>query len=219
MHIDGEVISTAKLLPLSHGVGNLNSAHLTERKLEQTVKVEIVSMAAASDPVPIESNEWSEESGSEDDLLLEIITQGKPTSRQPAPQTPKTSKPPVPEIVAPSEVRPSIAKSVSVQDFSEPNRGSGIPPSQSIDSSLAKANIRDTGSDIEDDDDDDDDEMLYACIRSAKPTAKPVPPPRTSSISAKSTSAAPSTSNGVQKSRPSRPPMELPKSSTSFKEV
>ena len=43
-----------------------------ERKLEQqTIKVEVVSMAAASDPVPIESNEWSdEESGSEDDLLL-----------------------------------------------------------------------------------------------------------------------------------------------------
>lgn len=221
LHIDGEVISTAKLLPPSYGVGNLDSAHLTERKLEQTVKVEVISMAVTSDPVPIESNEWSEESGSEDDLLLEIITQGKPASRQPVPQTPKSSKPPLHETVVKPEVRPSIPKSASVHDVSEPCRTSGIPTSQSIDSCLAKANVRDTGSDIEDDDDDDDDEMLYACIRSAKPTAKPVPPPRTSSISAKSSSSVPppSTSNGVQKSRPSRPPMELPKSSSSSKEV
>ena len=220
LHIDGEVISTAKLLPPSHGVGNLDSAHLTERKLEQAVKVEVVQMAVASDPVPIESNEWSEESGSEDDLLMEFITKGKPTSRQ-APQPPKSGKAAGPE---PAPARPSIPKSASAHEFSQPTRTS-IPPSQSTDSSLAKGNVRDFGSDVEDDDDDDDDEMLYACIRSAKPTAKPVPPPRTSIISSKSTSSAspappamPPPNNGVQKSRPSRPPMELPKAATT-KEV
>ena len=182
-------------------------------------------MAATSNPVPIESNEWSEESGSEDDLLLEIITQGKPTSRQPAMQPVKSSKPPTTEAVAAQPVfRPHVPKSASVQEFSQPSLSSSIPPSQSVDSSLSKGNVRDVmGSDVEDDDDDDDDEMLYACIRSAKPTAKPVPPPRTSSISSKSTPSvqppAPP-SNGVHKSRASRPPMELPKStSASSKEV
>lgn len=212
------------MLPPSHGIGNLSSAHLTERKLESNVKVEVVPMPVASNPVPMESNECSEESGSEDDLLLEIITQGKP-------QAAKSTKPAVPAAeVATNSTRPSIPKSASAHVIghdNEPSQStrSSIPPSQSTDSSLAKGNVRDFGSDLEDDDDDDDDEMLYACIKSAKPTAKPVPPPRTSSISSKSssTSSAPTvlaapTSNGVAKIRPSRPPMELPKPSAT-KEV
>lgn len=214
------------MLPPSHGIGNLSSAHLTERKLESNVKVEVVPMPVASDPVPMESNECSEESGSEDDLLLEIITQGKP-------QAAKSSKPTVPAAAAEAptnSARPSIPKSASAHAIGQDNEHSqpvrtSIPPSQSTDSSLSKGNVRDFGSDVEDDDDDDDDEMLYACIKSAKPTAKPVPPPRTSSISSKSssTSSAPTvlaapTSNGVAKNRPSRPPMELPKPSAT-KEV
>lgn len=215
MHIDGEVISTVRNLPPSHGVGNLASAHLTERKVEQSVKVEVVQMPDNSDPVPID--EWSEESG-EEDLLMEIITQGKP-------QAAKSSKiaGPVPESTSSSSRPASIPKSASAHVIghdSQPPIRSTIPPSQSTDSSLAKGAVRDFVSDVDDDDDDDDDEMLYACIRSAKPTAKPVPPPRTSSISSKSSSTAlppvahpVPLANGVPKNRPSRPPMELPKPS------
>lgn len=228
MHIDGEVISTAKLLPPSHAVGNLASAHLTERKSEP-VKVEVAPMddAAAAPPQPIQSAEWSEESGSEDDVILEsIISLGMPSSRQAA----QASKPKVGSSssqAGPTKAyhRPSMPKSASAhslghsQQYVQQTRPA-IPPSQSADSSLAKATtpLRDSPSD---DDDDDDDEMLYACIRSAKPTAKPVPPPRTSSISGKSSSSSstttvhPTTSqgsfNGAQRPRPSRPPMELPK--------
>ena len=64
----------------------------------------------------------------------------------------------------------------------------------------------------------DDDEMLYACIKSAMPKAKPLPPKRTVSVSAATVAISPSsktssssslTSN--QRVRQPRPPMELPK--------
>jgi len=63
----------------------------------------------------------------------------------------------------------------------------------------------------------DDDEMLYACIKSAMPKAKPLPPKRTVSISnasvaiSASSKASSSSSASNQRSRHPRPPMELPK--------
>ena len=83
----------------------------------------------------------------------------------------------------------------------------------------------------------DDDEILYACIQSAMPKAKPAPPPRSSSsastsngstsgggaaLSAAGAAKYPSAPDGAGpvRGRPSQPPLELPKSAQhSVKEV
>lgn len=220
LHIDGEVISTAKLLPPSQAVGNLASAHLPDRKAN-AVKIEPAAIPAIPEPDSVAA-EWSEESGGSDDdhLLEDIITMGMPSSRQQVPPSAKQKAPSASSLTAAhsnvSTFRP-VPKSASAhtlnnnsRDFSAPSAPS-IPPSQSTDSALSKGIPPARHS--ETDEDDDDDEMLYACIKSAKPTVKPLAASSKSSTATSLSSAIPPATNGVQqRSRLPRPPMELPTS-------
>ena len=180
LHIDGEVIATVKRIqPLPVVV--------TERKtIDPPAAVVVVPVAKPLEPPQVHSAEWSEdESGSEDDLLLEdIITLGR---------KPTASKAPAPPIRSSST---SLTKSASAQSLQQPvaSSSSSLPVSRSnIDFTAPPADSADAS--------DDDDEMLYACIKSAKPKAKPVPPPRTSSIK----------SSSIAQHR-SRPPLPVPSS-------
>ena len=205
------MIGTAKLLPPSQAVGNLAAAHLTERKVESAVKIEPAPIPAA--PVPAE---WSEESGSDDDHLLEdIITMGMPSSRQKGSSQPSAKAKLAPTTSATFRPLPKSASAHTLghspRDLPVPS-ASAIPPSHSIDSSLSNGIRADPAAHQSDgDEEEDDDEMLYACIRSAKPTIKPLPPSSSSIKSSSSASIPSDVPLQQQRSRQSRLPMELPK--------
>lgn len=183
--------------------------------------VKVVESAVVSLPEPVQSAEWSEESGSDDDLLLkDIITLGMPTSRQQAPVKQKAVAPTASVHATSSSFRP-VPKSASAQSLGQnhhgdfPLPGTSVPPSQSTDSSLFKGYEAGATRHSESDDDDDDDEMLYACIKAAKPTVKPVSVAKSSNPNSKPsiphTSVVLPVPANAQRGRQPRPPMELPK--------
>lgn len=229
------MISTAKFAPLTGELSGLAtpSDRVTERKaaesgadcsLNEAAKNRAPQPAPSVTLQPIRSAEWSEESGSEDDLLLEdIINLGMPSGR-PSTQPTKSK-------TAGQTSSTGIPKSASAHslgrnsEFSSPNASrSCIPPSHSTDSSLTARMVRmevggvdkNGGGEHESDSDYsvDDDEMLYACIKSAMPKAKPAPPKRIVSAAHSKHVVSTSIPNGIQRtdrSRSLRPPMELPK--------
>ena len=162
LHIDGEVISTAKLSPLVHSGGRraAQSEEPEDRKSSDAAACKSDSLDLETDNIPaarapeqqFQSADLSEESeGSDDGLLEDIITKGRPSIRPPPhPSKQQASKSanqaPIPQSPSASATSKrsfvNIPKSASAHSLGRSNDllpvGTGvIPPSVSTDCALA----------------------------------------------------------------------------------
>lgn len=158
----------------------------------------------ASADQPTRSAEWSEESGSDDDFLLEdIISKGMPSGRSVLPKTRQQLAPPSKLVKKPVV---NLPKSVSAHSLSRSN-GCIVPPQATISSSLSNDSFCNgkspaakamSGNESDSDCSVEDDEILYACIQSAMPKAKPaVGRSLTSSAAAVAASSASTVTTGA----------------------